>query len=332
VIRRAYRAIVPRSIRAALRSRFGGQNAGPATTQTKASAPKPVTPRRFELPLPVLDGATGAGATTAATGRRSLTIEAPREFYVTRELHKGGVAGYEPETAATILGLADVLRPSVVFDVGANVGPHALLLPAVLDIPVVAFEPSPAVADTLRALVARNDLRCTVEEIAMGEADGTATLYLSPTDVSTSLRPGWREATGELEVPLWTLDRYVATHGLRPNLLKLDTETTEPAVLRGATALLAERPWIICEVFPGWNEAELEGILFPLGYLAYHIDDQSPLRRKDRIVDNTSREHLNWLFAPTEPTPVIWESIGQWRAAIERAGVPIGEGSPEVSA
>ena len=254
--------------------------------------------------------------------RRTITIEAPRELYVARQLHELGVSGYEPETAAVMLGLAEVLAPSVVFDVGANVGPHALLVPALLDVPVVAFEASPAIAEVLRQLVSGNGLDCVVEELAVGDSNGTAVLFISPTDTSTSLRPGFRTAKAEVRVPLVTLDQFVRTSGHRPGLLKLDTETTEPAVLRGATELLASRPWIVCEVLPGWNEEELEGLLFPLGYGAYHIDAESPLRRQDRIVGQTTLEHMNWLFAPVEPGHETWDAIDRWRLAIDACPPP----------
>ena len=74
--------------------------------------------------------------------RESLIIEVSPRYYVTKTIHTGGLVAYEPETQALLLGLAEVLTPQVVFDVGANVGPHALLLPALLDVPVIAFEPA----------------------------------------------------------------------------------------------------------------------------------------------------------------------------------------------
>jgi FkbM family methyltransferase len=303
-----YRAVVPVGLRRRIRARLSP----PAQRRPASSVPS--GPRRFELYLP---------RPASATGARSVVIEAPRHLFVAKTLNQGGLAGYEPETQALLLGLAEVLKPKVAFDVGANVGPYAFLLPAVLDVPVVAFEPAAEVAAVLRNLVTTNGLKCTIEEAAVGEEDGTATLFISPTDTSTSLQPGFRQAKDERTVPLITLDTYIRDTGLHPKILKIDTETTEPAVLRGASELLATRPWIVCEILPGWTEAELEPILRPLGYRMFQVVDQLPLPERETIAGNANaQEERNWLFAPEEPTPAIWEAVERWRRAIDECAPP----------
>ena len=238
-------------------------------------------------------------------------------------LHQGGLAGYEPETEALLLGLAEVLQPTVAFDVGANVGPAALILPAVLDVPVVAFEPPPRWPPCCAVSWHSEQLRCTVEEAAVGERDGTATLFISPTDTSTSLQPGFRVATGERTVRLLSLDSYIRSSGLRPSLLKIDTETTEPAVLAGAVDLLKSRPWIVCEILPGWTEDKIEEILRPLGYRMFQIVDAVPFVERDTIAGNPNpQQDRNWLFAPEVPTPSIWDAVARWRLAIDACEPP----------
>lgn len=311
--RMGYRAVVPIGVRRRIRARLT-----PAARR-RPSTPAATGPRRFELQLPRPAGTPDA----PARGLTSLVIEAPRHLFVAKTLHQGGLAGYEPATQALLLGLADVLRPEVAFDIGANVGPYAFLLPAVLDVPVVAFEPAAEVAAVLRNLVAVNHLRCTIEEAAVGEEDGTATLFISPTDTSTSLQPGFRQAKAERTVPLLTLDTYIRDTGLQPKILKIDTETTEPAVLRGAAALLATRPWIVCEILPGWTEAEIEPILRPHGYRLFQVVEGLPLPERETISGNANaEEERNWLFAPEAPTPAIWEAVDRWRRAIDACEPP----------
>ncbi len=281
-------------------------------------APKPARPvgrgrLRYELPLPWPEDAVRTG-----TARRdALIIEVPGRLLITRLLREGGVSAHEPATASVMLGVAERLRPDVVFDVGANIGPHGFLVPALLDVPVVAFEPTAAVAAALQHIVELNNLPCTVVATAVGEQNETATLYISPTDTTTSLRAGFRDPKREASVAVQSLDSYIRASGLTPGLVKIDTETTEPAVLRGATRLLESRPWIVCEILPGWTEAEIESLLLPLGYRAFQITDALPLPRMDAIVGHASFQDANWLFAPEDPDEGLWSAIGRWRRAID---------------
>lgn len=310
MIRTLYRASLPRHLRLAIRRGLG--SLAPALAARPARL-DPESPRRFELALPM-------GPTDAA--RRTLAIDAPNRLMVPRLLEAHGVGGFEPETIAAILGLVETVRPAVVYDVGANVGPHALLVPALLDVPVVAFEASADTAAALRHLVALNNLPVTVVEAAAGELAGVARFYISPTDTSSSLNADWRNATGIVEVPVLTLDGYAAAHPPVPGVIKIDTETTEPDVLRGAPALLATRPWIVCEVLPGHREGELDDILLPLGYIPFHIDGSSPMTRHARVAGAADMANMNWLFAPSEPPDALWAAVDRWRAALDATPAP----------
>jgi methyltransferase, FkbM family len=245
-----------------------------------------------------------------------LRIEAPTHLWMARHFRRPGLSAIEPDTMAVLLALTESTASGAVFDVGANAGPFALVGPALFDRDFVAFEPAPDVGGALREMVALNGLRCTVETMAVGDEVGFTTLYLSgKSDLSNSLRPGFRAAVGTVEVPVTTLDAYASRSGLWPSVLKLDTETTEATVLRGATEVLGRRPWIVCEVLPDVTEQDLQAALEPFGYRFYRIEDQVPFTASNGIVADD--KHRNWLFAPEEPTPAMWAGIARWRAAID---------------
>lgn len=235
-----------------------------------------------------------------------------------RHLQKPGLASVEPETMALLLALTEWTATGAVYDVGANVGPLAIVGPAVFDRDFVAFEPAPDASGALRDIVKANGLRCRVETMAVGEEVGVTTLYLSNvSDLSNSLRAGFRDAVGTVQVPETTLDAYAAGSGLWPSVLKLDTETTEAAVLRGATQVLARRPWIVSEVLPGWSETDVMAVLEPFRYRFYRIEDEVPLTELASIIADPETKHRNWLFAPDVPTHELWESVARWRSAID---------------
>lgn len=255
---------------------------------------------------------------------RRFHVRAPRRQFVVRELEKKGFAGYEPATIATFLTLAEQTGEGAILDVGANVGVFALAAAGWFpDRRVVAFEPTPDLASWCSRLARDNGLDLQVEQLALGDKQGTFTLYLSSTtDASNSLRRGFRKAAGEVEVEVETLDRFVTAQAVVPSVVKIDTESTEPDVLRGAEGLLAShRPWIICEVLSGRTEADLMPILQRHDYRAYHLTDRAVPDRALVIQGDPDYKHLNWLFAPQEPTDGFWRRRDEWVRALRGSSV-----------
>jgi FkbM family methyltransferase len=285
--------------------------AGAASRHGAASAAKaPVDPntRRFRLVLPRHPDGRALPET--------LLVEVPRPLTVPKKLHVGGLAAYEPESLAVFLAVTDCAPAGAVLDIGANAGVYGLLARSCTKRRVVAFEPVPELAAAAAKVGEDNGLGYPVEQIALGAQDGEAVLYLSDaSDSSHSLAEGFRPSSAQLRVPVETLDGWARRTATAPAVLKIDTETTEPDVLRGASDLLTRRrPWILCEVLPGRTEAALMDVIRPYGYSWYLIGDELPLVRRDEIVGNPA--HYMWLFTP-EPAPErLWERAGLWREAL----------------
>ncbi len=139
-----------------------------------------------------------------------------------------------------------VAAGDLVFDIGGHVGDRVAAFRR-LGARVVAVEPQPALAATLRLLFGR-DPAVTVEQAAVGAAPGTVTLRLNldnPT-VSTASdafiaaardAPGWEDQhwTKAVAVPMTTLDALVARHGA-PRFVKIDVEGFEAEALAGLSA------------------------------------------------------------------------------------------------
>jgi FkbM family methyltransferase len=133
----------------------------------------------------------------------------------------------------------------LVFDIGAHVGDRVAAFRR-LGATVVALEPQPALARTLR-LIYGLSRKVTIEGVAAGREPGTTTLRLNidnPT-VSTASdafiasadgAPGWEGQawSKEIAVPVTTLDALIARHGA-PSFIKIDVEGFEAEVLYGLT-------------------------------------------------------------------------------------------------
>jgi FkbM family methyltransferase len=87
--------------------------------------------------------------------------------------------------------------------------------------------------------------------VALGAAEGTASLHLTGRTGSSLLGSGWKpaDAVEAVDVPVRRLDAVIAAEDIRsPCLLKIDTEGFELDVLRGATALLPAIHTVVAEV------------------------------------------------------------------------------------
>jgi FkbM family methyltransferase len=150
----------------------------------------------------------------------------------------------EPAVLARVRELSRTARPLIV-DAGANRGDYAALVLATLPrARVVCFEPSPIAAAELRSRFADVPNVCVVE-LGLDRAPGRQTMFGNTAGSPlASLYPRRADHHGiefsELaEVEVTTLDTYCAAHSInRVDLLKLDVEGGELAVLEGASALL----------------------------------------------------------------------------------------------
>jgi FkbM family methyltransferase len=274
--------------------------------------------RVVPIALPAPAAASGAAATAGTPSRELITMTLPSQLRVPRKLAYHGLAGYEPEGLACFLAAAGVAGPGAVLDIGANVGIYAALAAALTQREVRAFEPMPSLVDAARKFASDNGLGFTTELLALGAENGSASLYLSPnSDTSNSLAAGFRDSASHIEVPVETLDSYVARTGVVPAVMKVDTETTEPDVLAGAAATIVKhRPWILCEVLAGRVEDRLTEVLEPLNYYWYPVTGDVPYEAAEKIAGDETYTHLMWLFAPEEPGDAFWAALRAWQAAL----------------
>lgn len=249
------------------------------------------------------------GVSARLPNGRTMLLWSKGDDWIANQVFWRGALGYEPETSRIFWELARTSRATL--DVGAHVGYYALLAAhANPGAAVFAFEPLPPVHARLRRNVALNDvpgLRCVA--VAAGEWDGEADFFHSPEGIpsSSSLSHEFmRELEGLVRssVPVRRLDGYLAESGLaHVDLVKVDTESTEPQILRGMVdTLRRDRPTILCEVLPEWDvERQLHELLDPLGYEYFLLTGEGPRKRARIEADSEWKNHV---FRVPEAGPV----------------------------
>jgi len=178
---------------------------------------------------------------------------------------------------------ADVVRPGhTVWDVGANVGLFSFAAAAVAGPAgsLLAVEPDTTLAGLLRhsAAVGQGHAPVQVLPAAVSDEVSVARFHIALRNRATSHLDGYGTAmAGGVRftnlVPTVTLD-WLAARFPAPDVLKIDVEGAELAVLNGADQLLGHVPTIICEV-AARNTAGVSGLLAARGYTLYDGDRPS---------------------------------------------------------
>src|ERR1700722_19466065 len=156
------------------------------------------------------------------------------------------------------------LPGSVIIDVGANIGNHAVFFGAFLNAPVYAFEPFQPNYDLLEMNITANGLDGQVVSAccAIGSTDGVGSLHPGlPANLGTT-----RVSFGAGDVPVRSLDSLSIRGPV--GLLKVDVEGAEVAVLRGASAMIRTwQPDIVVEAGNPKAFAAVAEVLLEFGYV-----------------------------------------------------------------
>jgi FkbM family methyltransferase len=231
------------------------------------------------------------------TDFRGLRMTVPAEDVA---LAPGIVGGYyEREELDLFERVAAASR--TVIDVGGNIGIYACAGGRSLPTGgrLISFEPVPRNVEYLRRNLAQNEQRATVsvEPVAVGDADGEVTIHLAGSSsmghsvsVKTAETPSG-SVSDSVDVPVRAIDSYVAEHGIeRVDVIKIDVEGFDLAVLRGARQTLGEHgPTLFVEYAPaslrnaGFDPVHLLDVVFDNYEHVLVIDEpRSKVQKADR--------------------------------------------------
>ena len=152
---------------------------------------------------------------------------------------------YEPATTQLF---HDALKPGmVVIDIGAHVGYYTLLAAKLVGPTgqIYAFEPEPGNHATLEKNIELNNYgNIVATQMAVSDQKANATMYLTSLDSGRhSLFQHGLPKQGTTQIETTTLDYFLESQGWpQVDLMKVDVEGAEVAVLDGMTQLLAKSP------------------------------------------------------------------------------------------
>lgn len=270
-------------------------------------------------------------ADTYGTYPTHLNVLGRKKNAVQRQIRRGGLGSYEIDFQSTLLALCETSTTRIrFFDVGAHMGLYSALVSCIFRSQnpyIVAIEPTPDTARDAHRLRRANGLKYKVIEVAVSDVEGEAELYLSEkTESSNSLNPEFRPHSESLRVPLTTIDRLVED-GLRsPTILKVDVETFEANVVRGAMATIEKsRPVITLELLPDADLTAIKdalGAMEELGYEFYRVGP-TPVWEPHSVEDAmglVSEDHRDWVCSPSPLTDEFFAARVAWQDALSLCG------------
>ncbi len=226
-------------------------------------------------------------------GRLFLRLSAPSDRPVVVHGHSMVMAsggGYPPidmamgryEQATTNLVLKLIRPRMVVLDIGAHVGYYTLLAARQVgpEGKVYAFEPEPKNHALLLKNIEQNGYEnIVVTKSAVSDRMGDSTLYLSALDNGRhSVYQQDYPQKGTVSVDTLTIDAFLESEGWPTvDLVKIDVEGAEVAVLRGMESLLERCPdevEILVELSPSWwtdRSRSPQDVLQPFIEAGFHV-------------------------------------------------------------
>ena len=183
---------------------------------------------------------------------------------------------HKPYELAMLRDIASRLgEGSVVLDVGANIGNHALYLAAVSGCKVYAFEPNSDLCLAFRESIKKNNLesRVKIYQSGVGAEEGKAhfininkeNLGAQSLDVSN--------ASGD-NIDVITIDKTIKE---KVDVIKIDVEGMELDVLKGALKTIEKcLPLIYVESLTEQEFNNINALLTPLGYCYWDTFNATP--------------------------------------------------------
>jgi FkbM family methyltransferase len=232
---------------------------------------------------------------------------------VAKSLYWGVNEGLEPETFKVLKDLLPYCK--VMTDIGANIGLYAIFMAKNQpQSEIFAFEPVEVIFNRLQRNIALNGLpqvHCIHK--AVSNVAGHLQLRMPkggdiPSDASLIKDFHYKDDECILEtIESVTLDSFVKENGINKiDLIKIDVETAEPLVFKGASEILkSHRPFIISEVLKNCVETELIPIFKENDYLNYWISKSGLVFQDHRIDADPTYACRDFLFVPFEKVSCI---------------------------
>ncbi|MGH1578483.1 FkbM family methyltransferase [Planktotalea sp.] len=276
-----------------------------------------------------------------------LNVLDRKQTAVQRQLRRGGLGSFERDFQASLLALCETtMAPLSFYDIGAHIGLYSALIATIFhkqSPQIVAFEPTPDTFAQTINLRDKNALEYEVLQSAISDSCGTVDLYISgKAETSNSLNASFRNSDEAVQVPVVTIDQLVKEGLAAPTIMKIDVETFEANVLRGALETIkAHKPIFTLEILSKVERQPMQDVLGQigaLGYVFYRVEKRNKHWVKssaDEVMAKTSSAKPDWICVHDDLPSGFLAARTRWKNRLTEcteatnALVPGGQAIPE---
>lgn len=190
---------------------------------------------------------------------------------------------YEPElTSFLIKNLSD---NSNFFDIGAHVGYFSLIASKICtNGHIVSFEPFPSNVKLIETVRNLNFVsNWSIVDKAVSDSNSEVNFEVGETSSMGKIN---NSSTSSLKIPTLTLDDYIQSSGIKPNIVKIDVEGHGDRVLKGFELIKSiSEIKILIEIHENSHELSYIKEVFKSGFKAYDLNNM-PIDLRNNKVPN----------------------------------------------
>lgn len=260
---------------------------------------------RRHVPLKIAQHLYFSGIFSARLYGKQVVKLVSKGYQIENEIYWRGFEGcHEKKSMQIFAEILEVIKPRVIWDIGANSGTYGILAKTLAkEAEVYFFEPIPKAVEMINENLQINNFEADVFQLALGDYDGRGEIYFPKgVDFATSVtvnknRLEDNQAIDLLEISVRRADTLIEEFSLSiPNLVKLDVETYEYEVLKGFGSTPFKDCIFLVEILSDELAYKLEPFYPSLKYDFYNIDDAlSKVRKMEKLGKS---DFYNYLICP----------------------------------
>lgn len=195
---------------------------------------------------------------------------------------------------------------NVIYDIGASNGSWSVQMNEILpESQFILFEPlanSDEYSEILADRLSKHS-NFMLEKVALGNQNGEITVNIMPNIVASTTLKYWTDK--QKTVKLYTLNNLIVESKLpTPNMIKIDTQGSELAILQGATNILPEVDFLLleCWLIKGYGKntpllSDIIDFLLEFNFSLFELtgcyrNEEGVLAHQDCVFINTKRSLL----------------------------------------